>query len=205
MADMLILVKLKRLIGKYLTSVNPYLMAAVGLGFTVFSWVMLVFAGETALTAFPDFFYWLLVTISTVGFGDLSPTTPAGKLVVGFFVIPFGLSLFAVLVGRLGAFGVFHWQKGIRGLMTLNYRNHILLIGWNEGRTLHLINLLLEESEQGLYKDIVLCVQRPMENPLSGRIGFVVVESFTRDKDMDRACITSAGTIIPSPTSTTNH
>ncbi|MCV5755639.1 potassium channel family protein, partial [Escherichia coli] len=66
------------------------------------SWWLLVLAGETALTdSFANFIYYLMVTASTVGYGDHSPVTDMGKWVVVLFVIPGGLSLFAALLGRV--------------------------------------------------------------------------------------------------------
>ncbi len=53
------------------------------------SWWLLVLAGETALTdSFANFIYYLMVTASTVGYGDHSPVTDMGKWVVVLFVIP---------------------------------------------------------------------------------------------------------------------
>ena len=50
--------------------------------YAVSSYWLLFAAGEVDLIADVDFLYWLAVTASTVGYGDLSPVTSAGKLVV---------------------------------------------------------------------------------------------------------------------------
>ena len=49
---------------------------------------------EVAITSsFTEFIYWYLVSCSTVGYGDLSPSTEIGKLFTVFFILPIGLSL----------------------------------------------------------------------------------------------------------------
>lgn len=161
------------------------------------SWLLLSFCGETALIADADFLYWIVVTASTVGYGDLSPATTPGKYAVALYVIPFGLSLFGLAVGRLAAFVSFQWRKGIQGLKNLNYENHILVIGWNGNRTLHLLRLLLRENDYNAdQRRIALCVKDEMENPLPDRIGFVKVTSFSQDETMQKASLDKASCII---------
>lgn len=79
----------------------------------------------------------------------------------------------------------------------LELSDHILVIGWNEHRTIHLLNLLLQEREETEENmDIVLCVRAHIQNPMPGKVEFVKVSSFNKDADMDRACIADARVII---------
>jgi voltage-gated potassium channel len=165
--------------------------------YSVSSWLFLYFSHETSLTQWPDFIYWLLVTSSTVGYGDLSPTTDMGKYVVALYVIPVGLSLFALIIGRIAAFISDQWTKGVRGLKALQTSNHILVIGWNNERTTRLLNLLLTENKLSHNpRSIVLCVRKDIENPMPDKIDFVKVSSFNKDEDMDKACLDSASVVI---------
>lgn len=153
--------------------------------------------GEHDLLIPHDFAYWLIVTGSTVGYGDMSPTTEAGKWVVALYIIPVGLSIFALLLGRVANWVGKQWQKGAMGLNALNLENHILIIGWNGKRTMQLLKLLLIEKASATNNpDIVLCVRVDIENPMPSKIDFVKVLSFNNDDEMDRACIASAATII---------
>jgi len=165
------------------------------LGYSVIGWILLKLAGETALTG-SDYPYWLLVTASTVGYGDLSPETIAGKLLVAFYVIPLGLGLFALTVGKVAAFGAHQWRKGIMGLKNLNLDNHILVIGWDPERTPALLRLLQLEAEHNLGRTLCLCVTDEIENPMPGEIEFVRVSAFNDDQDMDRASVSNASSII---------
>lgn len=189
--------KLQKLLLHYFAESRWYTLAILTLFYTVSSWLLMALAGETALTQRTDFIYWLAVTGSTVGYGDLSPVTDAGKLIVAFYVIPLGLSIFALVLGRIAAWVGHQWQKGILGMKPLNTSNHILVIGWNEQRTIMLLNLLLKERDAMESKpDIVLCVKADIQNPLPGKVDFVKVESFNKDEDMSRACVADAQTII---------
>ena len=50
-----------------------------------------------------DGLWWAAVTASTVGYGDLSPVTLAGRLLAALVVIPVGLVGIGVIVGRVAA------------------------------------------------------------------------------------------------------
>ncbi|KJY87561.1 potassium channel protein [Vibrio neptunius] len=159
------------------------------------SWLALAASGESELTQdVSTFIYYLMVTASTVGYGDYSPVTQVGKWVVILFVIPGGLTLFAALIGRLASASVDYWRAGILGKRRVGVENHILLLGWNGQRTMHLIRMLQHEEEGK--RPIVLCSRSDIENPLPGEIGFVKVTSYTDEQEMEKASITQASCIV---------
>ncbi|MBT0585712.1 potassium channel family protein [Alteromonas oceanisediminis] len=190
-------VKVRKVMLQHFSEARWYTIVLALLFYAITSWLLLLVANETALLSLSEFVYWLAVTGSTVGYGDLSPTTPAGKMIVAFYIIPLGLSIFALVVGRIAGWVTRQWQRGVLGLKTLTVNDHILVIGWNEARTLQLLKLLLQERADSSDKpDIVLCVRAEITNPLPGDIEFVKVTSFNDDDHMERAGVKDARTII---------
>ena len=63
------------------------------------TWCLLLVANEQALLSPGTFFYYYTVTTSTVGYGDLSPSTDLGRWIVALIQIPFGLAL--ILIRRV--------------------------------------------------------------------------------------------------------
>ena len=94
---------------RYFAESRWYTIVGATAFYAVTSYWLLYAVGEHDLIADIDFIYWLAVTASTVGYGDLSPTTPEGKLVVAFYVIPLGLSIFAMVIGRIAAWVSLPW------------------------------------------------------------------------------------------------
>ncbi len=158
-------------------------------------YVLLMAAGEQQLLKPENFVYWLVVTASTVGYGDLSATTAAGKLVTILWVIPVGLSLFAIVLGRIGFIVSDMVLKGKKGFRMIHSKQHCVIIGWNKTRTLRLIELLLSKSN-GRIGRLVLCVDVDIENPMPGKIDFVRVDSFSNAGGMQRTNIASASLIV---------
>ena len=188
---------LRKLLQRYFQQMRWHTIVLALLIYGISSWLFLYLAGEEPLLPPANFIYWLIVTGSTVGYGDYSPTTDAGKYVVALYIIPVGLSIFAFVLGRAAAWVSDQWSKRARGLKAVHLENHILLIGWNGERTLHLLRLLLREREiQGDQQQVVLCVKVDVENPLPDQIEFIKVTSFNQDEDMDRASIDKAAVII---------
>lgn len=180
---------------KHLSDLNSKNLLLILLGYVVGSWLLLRLAGEHAITdSLTDFIYYLFVTASTVGYGDMSPTTAAGKWIVSLLVIPGGLGVFAVGVGRVASLFLQYWKSGLQGKRSVKVKNHILVLGWNEQRTLHLIKML--QHEESGRRPIVLCVRPEIENPLPGEIEFVRVTSFTDQVGMAKAAVETADCIL---------
>jgi len=174
-----------------------YVLVAMLSFYSVSTYFFLYLADEKALLNIHDYVYWLVVTGSTVGYGDMSPSTIAGKWLVALYVIPMGLSIFALVLGRVASWVSQQWQRGAKGLNALNVSNHVLVIGWNGKRTEQLIKLLLIEKSNSVEKpEIVLCVRADITNPFPSAIEFVHVDSFNNDNDMDKACVETAATIL---------
>ncbi len=159
------------------------------------SWLLLFVSGEHQLSdSFSTFFYYIVVTASTVGYGDHSPESTLGKWVAALFIIPGGLGLFAIVVGRVATVFVTVWRKGLLGKRSIKMEQHILLLGWNGNRTLSMLRMLLHE-EHGR-RSIVLCSRSEIENPMPDKIEFVRVSSYTNVEEMARANINKASCII---------
>lgn len=70
---------------------------------TVFGSLMFVVEGpEHGFTSIPKSIYWTIVTITTVGYGDITPQTPLGQVVASMAMLT-GYSIIAVPTGILTA------------------------------------------------------------------------------------------------------
>lgn len=60
----------------------------------------LVESVENGFTNIPESIYWAIVTITTVGYGDIAPVTPTGKFIASLIML-IGYGIIAVPTGIL--------------------------------------------------------------------------------------------------------
>jgi voltage-gated potassium channel len=58
---------------------------------------------DSTITSFSDALWWSVVTITTVGYGDMTPLTPAGRA-IAFVLMVVGVGLFGGLTANLASF-----------------------------------------------------------------------------------------------------
>lgn len=190
--------KLIRAVRKHLSEVSWLAIIALVLLHAGLSWSLLALAGESALVSLDSFIYYYVVTTSTVGYGDLSPNSYYGKLVVAIIQIPLGLALFGALLGKLGQ----SVSKVMRQVMTgekdfSDYDDHIIIFGWHPSRTDKIIRHILGDSKREQRK-ILLCVAEEMEHPFvdNSMVEFAKLSSFTDDVQLQRVAVGRADKII---------
>ncbi len=116
--------------------------------------LLIVFAGAMFAhledKSFGDGIWWALVTITTVGYGDVVPVTENGR-VFGAFMIAFGVVLFSLVTANISAFLVGEEQTRIEQEILRQVReNNERLIRQEQQAALHLEQIVqrLAEMEQ---------------------------------------------------------
>lgn len=70
---------------------------------TIFGTLMYLIEGETSgFTSIPVSVYWCIVTLTTVGFGDIAPVTPLGQFIAAIIMV-LGYGIIAVPTGIVSA------------------------------------------------------------------------------------------------------
>lgn len=78
--------------------ISIFMMIVLTLVIIMGSVMYLVEGGENGFNSIPDSIYWAIVTITTVGYGDISPVTSLGKFVASVIML-MGYAIIAVPTG----------------------------------------------------------------------------------------------------------
>jgi len=86
---------------------------------------------HTTIHNFSDGVWFLIATLTTVGYGDATPTSLAGRGIGVFFLLS-SLALYGFIIGQIASFmNTLKEQKEL-GLNGTQFKNHVVVIGWNE-------------------------------------------------------------------------
>ncbi|MET4684499.1 potassium channel family protein [Brevundimonas faecalis] len=158
------------------------------------SWLLLAIAGEKGLHAFASFFYWYATTAYTVGYGDLSPQSAAGRLVTAVWIFPGAIAAFTTVVAKvLAAIGdVWRTRRSGKGDYS-RMSDAILLIGYHPARTPKMIDELCAELSK--MQTLVLLTRQTVTDP-DPRIRYVQSESLTSPAALARAGAARASRVL---------
>jgi len=113
-----------------------------------------------------DGFWWAIVTLTTVGFGDITPQTAEGRLVGAVLMVGgmFTLALFAGIVGHTLLSAVLSIRED--QFRMSDHIDHIVVCGYEEGARTLLDALLAEEFAEHTAMVLFGPGQRPASLPL---------------------------------------
>jgi voltage-gated potassium channel len=147
-------------------------------------------------------FWWAIVTMTTVGYGDYSPETPAGRFVAVLIMFA-GISLVSLLTATISSIFVAKKIREGKGLEKLDITNHIILCGWNPNadRILDSIGHLAGKVKQEvvMINDLNEDAINTIKNKYPQLKLYFVSGDFTQEQILGRANLKDATTVIIIP------
>lgn len=89
---------LKTALSSSMNKIGIFMLVVLSTVIILGSVMYLVENGENGFNSIPDSIYWAIVTITTVGYGDISPVTPLGKFIASIMMF-IGYGIIAVPTG----------------------------------------------------------------------------------------------------------
>lgn len=86
---------------------------------------------QTALNTYSNAFWYSLVTLTTVGYGDIFPATIWGRYISLVFILT-SIGIFGILIGQLTTLMTTIKENKKLGYSGTAFTNHAVIIGWNE-------------------------------------------------------------------------
>jgi voltage-gated potassium channel len=188
---------------------NSFFQVGIGLfitmiiGGTVLQWLE---TGDISKGNNP--FWWAIVTMTTVGYGDFSPETPEGRI-FAVFIMFVGIALVSLLTASISSIFVAQKIREGKGLEKLTLADHIVLCGWNMNAD-KLINSIYQLKSDNKNFDLVLVNELSEEDITQIKSKFskirihFVAGDFTHEETLHRAGIASSSCVIVIPNNLNN-
>ena len=159
--------------------------------------VVLVLGGALGLLtfeegqSFPDSLWWAIVTVTTVGFGDISPVSLGGRL-IGAVLMVFGIGVLGMFTATIAGVFVEKRLRKERGMSSYDLEGHIILCEWND-RTKEILKDLRADA-RAAKAPIVLVADIDAKPVVDEHLHFV--RGDLTEETLKRAGIEKAATVV---------
>jgi len=168
-----------------------------------------------------DAVWWAVVTVSTVGYGDIVPTTVPGRL-IGMCIMGSGIGIMAALTGNLASALIERRNRKQQGLLPVKTSGHALVLGMNahspdlikalaatappsRGPAVVVVASMTPEAfaeatvDLGLEDRLAFCRGNPAQeavlgraSPCSARAAYILSNEGVSPGDADQQCLLTA-------------
>ncbi len=135
--------------------------------------------------------WWSIVTLTTVGYGDITPTTLGGRL-IGIVIMIFGIGILGMLTATIASVFVERKLREHRGMSSYNFEGHLILCQWN-----HRAKEILAElrSDPRMETAPIVLIARVDEKPLEDD-NLYFIQGDVTEENLIRANIQKANTVV---------
>jgi voltage-gated potassium channel len=142
-------------------------------------------------TTMANAFWWSIVTLTTVGYGDITPNTIAGRF-IGILIMFFGIGILGLFTATIASFFVERKLKEERGMSTFEFENHIIICEWNF-RAKEILNEL--RSDPKMETTPVILITEIERKPLDDDFLYFIQGGVT-EENLKRANFEKAKTVV---------
>lgn len=141
--------------------------------------------------SFASGIWWSIVTLTTVGYGDISPTTLEGR-VLAILIMFFGIGLLGILSASLASMLISMRIRENKGMGTSKVNKHIIICEWNHRAKVILKELRSDQQTENMPIVLIADIEeKPVDDP-----NLMFVNGVVNEESLKKANLEKASTII---------
>jgi len=148
--------------------------------------------------SFTDIVYFTVITVTTVGYGDIVPVSTSARMFDTFVVTPIRIFVFLIFLGSAYSFMLRQgWERWRMGLVRRELKDHVIVCGYGRSGSAAVAELL----ERGHAPERIVVVDTVAERLLLAQeLGVATVEGdATHNKVLEIAKVGAARQVIVCP------
>lgn len=164
----------------------------------VFAWVFILVLGSSVLISmvepglnWSDSLWWSLVTLTTVGYGDISPATRAGRI-IAVVVMFLGIGLLGTMSATFASIMIRRRIKEDKGMKSYTFERHIIICEWNH-RARSILKEIRADTKTRETPVVLIaeCETKPSPDP-----DLFFVKGSLDDETLEQSAAANAETVI---------
>lgn len=139
-----------------------------------------------------DGLWWTIVTLTTVGYGDITPVTTGGKLVATVLMF-IGLSFYALLTSVLSSILIERAKKEEgAGMDVMGLVDHVVVCGWNPNGERLVRDLQASRPDTDI---VIMSDREEIPRMLDDKIHYIIRDP-TTEEALDKARVKHASVVV---------
>lgn len=135
--------------------------------------------------------WWSIVTLTTVGYGDISPSTPGGRI-LAVLIMFFGIGLLGMLSASLATLLIRKRMREDKGMCASTVNSHIIICEWNH-RTRAVIKELRADAQT---ENVPLVLIADIEEKPIDDANLFFVSGAVNEETLEKANLKKANTVV---------
>ena len=151
---------------------------------------------QSALTNYSNAIWYSLVTLTTVGYGDLFPATIYGRM-IGYIFVLSSLAFYGLLIGQFTMLMTTLRENRKLGQNGTQFTDHAIIIGWNEFSRMVIDQLIGVQKKVAIVVDKKVDIDSILERfPEMGNKIFTMYADFSNYDQLNKANIKEASIVF---------
>lgn len=135
--------------------------------------------------------WWSIVTLTTVGYGDISPSTAGGRMVAAIIMF-FGIGILGMLSANLATIMINKRFRENKGMGKTGLEKHIILCEWNHRSRAVLRELRADAKTASTPVVLIADIdEKPIDEP-----NFVFINGQVNEESLEKANLKKATTVV---------
>lgn len=161
-------------------------------------------AGHQEFGTIGEALWWAVVTMTTVGYGDITPQSGSSRILAVLIMFT-GISLISFLTGSIASIAVARRLRSNQGLTAIKVKDHIIVCGWHH-KIESVLDAFLNVEDEASCDQVVLINEEPEDamQALKNQYGYTHIKyirgEYTHEKILRQANLEYARAVILLPT-----